>query len=111
MSTSFCPRHFHLGHFCLDHFSLDQCCWLSQFVLAIFVSVIRTVGDMDAGLYDTLKRNGVTEPTLSILMEEAIATTTFTIHQKEHWDKLLTKLPVGQHAVILDIWEKQHGNF
>ena len=59
---------------------------------------------MVAGLYDTLKRNGISDATLRVLLEEDVSTPrTFTSREKGHFDKLAQKVTVGQHALLLKV--------
>ena len=66
--------------------------------------------DMDPWLYDTLKRNGISDSTLSVLLEEDVTTSdTFNSLEREHFDRLAQKLTVGQHAIVLKTWKRQRG--
>ena len=51
--------------------------------------------NMDAGLYNTLKQNGISDATLGTLLEDVLTTCTFISLQKEHFHKLAQKLTVG----------------
>lgn len=63
---------------------------------------------MDLKLWNTLKENGISDSSLSILLNEDIsAAETFASLEKEHLNKLALKLTVGQHALLLKVWRTQ----
>ena len=49
---------------------------------------------------------GLGENTLSILAEEAVFSMDVFLHlREEHFEKLLLKLAVGDHAILLQLWD------
>ena len=62
---------------------------------------------MDAAL--ELLLDEVTEDTKQVLVEEGITSKrVFSSLREEHFEKLLPKLKVGQHALLLRIWDRQN---
>ena len=60
---------------------------------------------MDSDFLQYLDSNNITEGTQQVLREELINTRTlFGSLEKQHFDKLLPKLKVGQHALLLQLW-------
>ena len=65
---------------------------------------------MDRKLWNMLKENGISESSLGVLLNEDVATAdTFASLEKEHFNKLASKLTVGQHALLLKLWRSQSG--
>ena len=65
---------------------------------------------MDLSLKWMLKIEGVTEETLKVLTKEKITSLPiFQSLKKQHFSKLLstTKIKVGQHALLLSVWERK----
>ena len=49
---------------------------------------------------------GVTEETKKVLVDEGIVSKSiFSSLREEHFERLLPKLKVGQHALLLKIWD------
>ena len=61
---------------------------------------------MDSKLKVALSNGGINEDTMEILQEEMVRSVDiFVVLKEEHFEKLLPKLKVGQHAQLLKIWE------
>ena len=62
---------------------------------------------METTLSSKLCSAGVTEETLGILQDEGVVSwSVFTSLREEHFGKLLPRLKVGQHAVLLKLWDQ-----
>ena len=54
-----------------------------------------------------LRSAGVSEEALQVLGDEEILTMTiFSSLREEHFERLLPKLKVGQHALLLKLWDE-----
>ena len=54
-----------------------------------------------------LRNEGVSDETIDILVEEEIRTVNvFTSLGEEHFRKLLPKMKVGHHALLIKLWDK-----
>ena len=96
------PIHVHVcAHFCSVHRSKT----IAPFYVCDSLRSIK----MDAALKNTLQ--GITEDTLSVLLDEAvISLSIFHSLREEHFEKLLPQMKVGQHVLLLKIWDR-HSNF
>ena len=66
---------------------------------------------MDASLQSLLKSSGISEDSISVLEEEGVVSLAIlTSLREEHFEKLLPNLKVGQHALIMKIWDL-HSNW
>lgn len=66
---------------------------------------------MDASLQSLLISSGITEDSLSVLEDEGIVSLAIlTSLREEHFEKLLPNLKVGQHALMMKIWDL-HSNW
>ena len=62
---------------------------------------------MERELVELLHAAGLTEATAAVLDHEAIhSVQVFQLLHEEHVQKLLAKLPLGQHALLTDLWQK-----
>ena len=62
---------------------------------------------MDALFIEFLSSVGVTDESISVLEKEAILSkSVYFSLKREHFERLLPFLKVGQHALILSIWER-----
>ena len=62
---------------------------------------------MDSTLTDCLKKGAINEQTIGVLEEEMVRTMeTFILLKEEHFERLLPRLKVGQHAQLLKLWEE-----
>ena len=60
---------------------------------------------MDGGLKEKLYTKGITVTTLKVLEEEQILMIeVFKSLRKEHLDQLISKMALGQHAILLKLW-------
>ena len=63
-------------------------------------------GVMDSSFRQQLRERGVGEQTITeLLHEEVCDMETFQMLQESHFGKLNEKLTLGQHALLLKIWE------
>ena len=63
---------------------------------------------MDVKFLKELEGVNLTEETLDVMMDEMILSKgVFLSLQRDHFMKLLPKLKVGQHAVLLKYWEDE----
>ena len=63
---------------------------------------------MDASLKNQLKTSGVTDDTLSVLVGEEIKRNhIFYTVREEHFQQLLPKVKVGQHALLLSLHQEK----
>ena len=61
---------------------------------------------METNFKSYLSKAGLSEAVIAVLEEEVVVT--FVIFQslrEEHFERLLPRLKVGQHALLLKIWE------
>ena len=64
--------------------------------------------ELEAALKTILRSAGISEDTTTVLQEEGVNTlTVFSSLREEHFERLLTKLKVGQHAVLMKLWDRQ----
>ena len=61
--------------------------------------------ELEAALKTILQSAGISEDTTTVLQEEGV--NTLTSLREEHFERLLTKLKVGQHAVLMKLWDRQ----
>ena len=53
--------------------------------------------------------SGVSEDTKKVLLDEGIVSKAiFSSLREEHFERLLPRLKVGQHALLLKIWDRQN---
>ena len=65
---------------------------------------------MDSALEGFLEAyaSGVSEETKKVLLDEGIVSQSiFSSLREEHFERLLPKLKVGQHALLLRTWDRQ----
>ena len=58
---------------------------------------------MDPDFHGILSGAGMGDGTMSVLAEECVLV--FLCLREEHFEKLLPKLTVGDHACLLQLWE------
>ena len=62
---------------------------------------------MEGSLHDLLVKSGVNSSTIDVLESEMIVTKEiFFSLGDSHFQHILPKLKVGQHALLLNIWQK-----
>lgn len=62
---------------------------------------------MDEDFLELLTSGGVGASTLEVLrQEEVLCQSTFVLLHEEHFQRLLAKLTIGQHAVLTSLWQK-----
>ena len=62
---------------------------------------------METSLYDFLYKEGITKKTIDVLMEEEIVSLDiFAALKEQHFQLLLPKLRVGQHALVCRLHTK-----
>ena len=67
---------------------------------------------MEKEFLEWLEGNGITSTTSAILIEEDIATKDiFYSLGHDHFNALSKRLKIGQHAVLVKMWENVSGNF
>ena len=63
---------------------------------------------MESSLINILEQFGISKATIEILKEEAITSIqVFTSLQEQHMHNLLSKIKIGQHAMLLKAWKQQ----
>ena len=66
---------------------------------------------MDANFRCLLSSSGMTDDSLSVLEEENVLNMkVFVSLREEHFEKLLPKLTVGDHAVLWKLWDSKQGS-
>lgn len=61
---------------------------------------------MERSFENMLKNEGLTVETLAVLeKEEIVAFNVFKSLREEHFEKLSSKLAIGQHALLLKVWD------
>ena len=63
---------------------------------------------MESNFRSYLLASGITESTITVLEEELVLSSAlFGSLREEHFEKLLPKLRVGEHAALWQLWESQ----
>ena len=61
---------------------------------------------MDSGFDNFLSTSGVSGSTKTVLIEQGIVNkSVFSSLREEHFEKLLPKLTLGQHALLMKLWD------
>ena len=62
---------------------------------------------MEANFKSYLRLSGVSEAAIAVLEEELVLNSVvFSCLREEHFERLLPKLKVGDHAALLKVWDK-----
>ncbi len=62
---------------------------------------------METVFVDFLRSGGIADATLTVLEDEAVdGFRVFGMLHEEHIQKLIGKIPLGQHAVLTKLWQK-----
>ena len=63
---------------------------------------------MDVEFRRVLSGVGLGNATLSVLSDEHVSNMDIFLHlREEHFERLLPKLTVGEHATLLQLWERK----
>ena len=62
---------------------------------------------MEYTLKDLLHSTGISQDTAEVLEEEGVLSLTIFTTLREHFDKLLPKIKVGQQALLMKLWDRQ----
>ncbi len=66
---------------------------------------------MEPSFRRCLDRAGVNDEAISVLEEELVVSSAiFSSLRDEHFEKLIPKLKVGQHALLLKVWESYNSS-
>ena len=64
---------------------------------------------MDDTLTSVLPARRISDDTVKVMEEEGVVSLAiFSSLREEHFEKLLPKLTVGQHAMVLRLWDRQN---
>ena len=64
---------------------------------------------MDDTLTSVLRAGRISDDTVKVMEEEGVVSLAiFSSLWEEHFEKLLPKLRVGQHAMLLRLWDRQN---
>ena len=61
--------------------------------------------DLEEALKTILQSTGISEDTTTVLQEERV--TTLTVSSSLREEQLLMELKVGQHAVLMKLWDRE----
>ena len=61
--------------------------------------------ELEAALKTILQSTGISEDTTTVLQEERV--TTLTVSSSLREEQLLMELKVGQHAVLMKLWDRE----
>ena len=63
---------------------------------------------MDDTLTSVLRAGRICDDTVKVMEEGVVSLAIFSSLREEHFEKLLPKLRVGQHAMLLRLWDRQN---